>query len=265
MCKTDLQRGASLLLKQLAFLLFWILVWAFFAWRIDIPFLLPTPIEVAKSLGSLLAGNTLFPAVLHSLRSLLLGFGIGVLIGILTAIPSVFTKEVSRLLSPLYTIVRATPVASFIIIAWVFLDRNVLPAFISALMTAPIVWSNLSRGIDTLDRSLLEVARIYRFPFVKRILVFWLPSLLPFLSSGLSTALGLAWKSCIATEILVRSDATIGYYIWDAKAWNIDTAALFAWTVVALVISLVFDLFLSYLLSLIARRKTKDREETADA
>jgi NitT/TauT family transport system permease protein len=265
MHKTNTLKGASLLLKQLVFLLFWVLVWAFFAWRIDIPFLLPTPIAVAESLASLFLGDALFPAVLHSLKSLIVGFGIGTVIGILTAIPSVFTKEISALLSPLYTIVRATPVASFIIIAWVFLDRDILPSFISALMTAPIVWSNLSRGIDALDRSLLEVTRVYRFPLLKRVGVFWLPSLLPFLSSGLSTALGLAWKSSIATEILVRSDETIGYYIWDAKAWNIDTAALFAWTIVALLISLVFDLVLGYLLGLVSKRKTKRREEKTNA
>ena len=261
MQRTKALRALTLAAKQLAFLLFWVGVWAFFAWRIDIPFLLPTPIAVLRSLGELLVGDTLLPAILRSLRSLIIGFGIGTVIGILTAIPSVFTKEVSSLLRPLYTVVRATPVASFIIIAWVFLEADVLPAFISALMTAPIVWSNLSRGIDALDRSLLEVARVYRFPLFKRIRVFWLPSLLPFLSSGLSTALGLAWKSSIATEILVRSSQTIGYYIWDAKAWNIDTAALFAWTAVALVISLVFDLVLGLMLSSLSERRTKRREE----
>ena len=132
-------------------------------------------------------------------------------------------------------------------------------------MTAPIVWSNLSRGISSLDRSLLEVARVYRFSPEKRIRVYWLPSLLPFLSSGLSTALGLAWKSSIATEILVRSERTIGYHIWDAKAWNIDTAALFAWTIVALIISLVFDLLLGYLLGLVSKQSKKNRREKRDA
>ena len=261
MSKIKLPTLVRLLIKQLAFLMFWIGVWAFFAWRIDIPFLLPTPVSVCKSLGSILLGRTLFPAVLRSLASLAIGFGIGTAIGILTAIPSVFTKEVSSLLSPLYTVIRATPVASFIIIAWVFLDSGALPSFISALMTAPIIWSNLTRGIDALDPSLLEVASVYRFPLQKRIRVYWLPSLLPFLSSGLSTALGLAWKSSIATEILVRSDKTIGYHIWDAKAWNVDTSALFAWTAVALLISLIFDLLLSYLLGLVSKKKSKARRE----
>ena len=258
-------RGLSLFIKQALFLLFWVGVWAFFAWKINIPFLLPTPIAVLKSLWQLLCGDTLFPAVLRSLKSLAIGFAIGSLIGILTAIPSVFSRQFSGILSPLYTIVRATPVASFIIIAWVFLDSGVLPIFISALMTAPIVWSNLSKGIDALDRSLLEVAQVYRFSLLKRIRVYWLPSLLPFLSSGLSTALGLAWKSSIATEILVRSDKTIGYHIWDAKAWNIDTSALFAWTIVALIISLIFDLVLSFALERVSRRKAIRREASHNA
>ena len=265
MSKTKLGKALTLASLEIAFLLFWIGVWAVAAWQIDIPFLLPTPLAVLKSLGALLTGNTLFPAIFRSLRSLIIGFGIGSAIGILTALPSVFTKHVSSLLNPIYTIVRATPVASFIIIAWVFFSSDILPVFISALMTAPIVWSSLSRGIDSLDRSLLEVARVYKFPFLKRIRVYWLPSLLPFLSSGLSTALGLAWKSAIATEILVRSDKTIGYFIWDAKAWNIDTSALFAWTFVAIVISLIFDLLLTFLLDLLSGRKERRREATENA
>ena len=244
--------------KQLLFLLFWILIWQFAAWRVNVPFILPTPLDVLKSFGRLLRGSIFYRAVARSLLSLLLGFGAGCLIGILTAIPSAFSKSFISFVSPVYTVIRATPVASFIIIAWVFLDKSRLPAFISLLMTVPIIWSNLSRGLRALDRSLLEVTKVYHFGFFKSLRVYWLPSLFPFLSAGFSTALGLAWKSSIATEILVKSSETIGYYIWDAKAWSIDTSALFAWTVA--IFSLLIDSLVGLLFHRLSAPKNRRKE-----
>ncbi len=265
MRKSDLTGVLLKIAKRIFFLLFWLLLWQAAAMRVDIPFILPSPLAVLSSLTDLLRSPVFYKAIGNSLASLAVGFCAGVLIGVLSAVPSAFSKEFSSFISPVYTVIRATPVASFIIIAWVFLDKNILPAFISLLMTAPIIWSNLSRGIRSLDRSLLEVAKVYRFPFSKTLRVYWLPSLAPFLSSGLSTALGLAWKSSVATEILVKSSDTIGYYIWDAKAWSIDTPRLFAWTVAVIVLSLLFDTAIGLVFSHFGAGKNRSGMEKQNA
>ncbi len=152
------------------------------------------------------------------------------------------------------TIVRATPVASFIIIAWVFLNNRILPGFICLLMVAPIVWSSLTEGIRALDPALYEVAKVYRFGFWKTLRLYLIPSLSPYLSSALSTSLGLGWKAVIATEILVRTPASLGYMIWDAKAWNVDTSKLFAWTLVVILVSILLDGVICLLIGKRAKR-----------
>ncbi len=241
------------MLMQLLFFVCLVTVWQIAALVVNIPFILPDPLSVLFSIGDLLCSRIFYTAIARSLLSLFIGFLIGALIGILLAVPSAFSRNFSSFISPLFTILRATPVASFIVIAWVFFSSDKLPAFICALMTAPIIWSNLSKGISSLDRSLYEVTRVFGFSSMKTLRVYLLPSLAPFLSSGLQTALGLAWKASVATEILVRSNETIGFFIWDAKAWNMDTAMLFAWTVIVIIISLLFDL----LLSILFRKKRK--------
>ena len=50
-----------------------------------------------------------------------------------------------QLLSPLLKIVRAAPVASFIILALVWIRTNTLPAFIAFLMVVPVVWGNVEK------------------------------------------------------------------------------------------------------------------------
>lgn len=229
------------ILPPILALAFWIGVWAFAAWRVGVPFVLPSPDSVFKVFFHLFATKELYLTVLRSILSLLVGFVAGVAVGILLAVPSALSKVFDSLISPVFTVIRATPVASFIILAWVFLDNGILPGFICFLMTAPIVWSSLTEGIRALDPSLFEVTRVYRFGFFKTTRLYLFPMLSPFLSSGLSTALGLGWKSTIAAEILVRTPESIGYRIWDARAWNVDTAALFAWTLVVVFISILFD------------------------
>ena len=220
---------------------FWIGIWALAAWRVGVPFILPTPASVLFDLLSLFKTTTLYLALLKSLLSLVIGFVSGVVLGVLFAVPSALLKLFDSFVSPIFIIIRATPVASFIIIAWVFLNNRVLPGFICLLMVAPIVWSSLTEGIRALDPALLEVTKVYRFGFFKTFRLYLFPSLSPFLSSGLSTALGLGWKSVVATEILVRTPDSLGYMIWDAKAWNVDTSALFAWTLVVILVSILLD------------------------
>ena len=220
---------------------FWILIWAFAAWRVGVPFVLPTPGSVFGDFFGLFTTKGLYQALLKSLLSLLVGFVSGVAVGVLFAVPSAFSKLFDSFVSPIFTVIRATPVASFIIIAWVFLNNRILPGFICLLMVAPIVWSSLSEGIRSLDPALFEVTKVYRFGCVKTVRLSLFPLLSPFLSSGLSTALGLGWKATIATEILVRTPGSLGYMIWDAKAWNVDTSALFAWTLVVILVSILLD------------------------
>ena len=265
MKRSDFIRCGRRALFSLLCFLPWLLLWQFAAWRIDIPFLLPTPLSVSESLWKLLRSKIFYRAIGNSLVSLLIGFGGGALIGILSAVPSALSRTFTSFVAPIYTVIRATPVASFIIIAWVFIDKEMLPAFIALLMTAPIIWSNLTRGIRSLDYSLYEVTKVYRFSFVKTLRVYFIPALAPFLSSGISTSLGLAWKSTIATEVLVKSNETIGYYIWDAKAWSIDTAALFAWTVAVILFSLIFDTVIGLLFSRIGAKASRSEKEESRA
>ena len=229
------------LLVTFVSLAFWIGLWAFSAWRVGVPFILPTPASVFLDFFSLFRTSELYLTLLKSLLSLAAGFAAGVLVGVLFAVPSALSKLFNSLVSPVFTVIRATPVASFIIIAWVFLNNRILPGFICLLMTAPIVWRSVSEGIKSLDRSMYEVTKVYRFGFWKTVRLYLFPLLSPFLSSGLSTSLGLGWKATVATEILVHTPDSLGYMIWDAKAWNVNTSMLFAWTLVVIIVSILLD------------------------
>ena len=107
-------------------------------------------------------------------------------------------------------------------------------------MVVPVVWENLFRGIRAADPQLLEMAKAYRFSAVKTAVLIYLPSLRPYFSAALTTAMGLAWKSGAAAEVLCLPKRAIGTQIYNSKLY-LEIPDLFAWTVVVVTLSLILE------------------------
>ena len=129
---------------------------------------------------------------------------------------------------------------------WTGRDR--VPAVIAAMMVIPVVWDNLSRGIQAIDRKLLELARCYRFSRWKTVALIYLPALRPYILTALTTATGLAWKSGVAAEVLCLPPRSLGDQIYYTK-YYLDIPELFAWTAVTVALSLILERFLRFCLA----------------
>ena len=145
-----------------------------------------------------------------------------------------------QLIYPLLSAVKATPVASFIILALVWLQSVRVPAFIAGLIVLPIVFGNVCQGVAAADRELLEMARVFRLGRWKTLRYIYLPTVAPYLAAAFTTGIGLAWKAGVSAEVLANARNSIGGRIYGAKIY-LDTADLFAWTAVVIVLSVVLE------------------------
>ena len=101
------------------------------------------------------------------------------------------------------------------------------------------------KGIESTDPELLEMAEIFQISLPRRIRYIYVSQVLPFFRAGCSVALGLCWKAGIAAEVIGIPDQSIGEMLYNAKVY-LNTPDLFAWTVVIVLISLLFEkLFLA--------------------
>lgn len=226
--------------KVTASLIFWLAVWYLLAKKMNQEVLLPSPLSVFSRLGELLATPEFYTVCLTSLGRILLGILAGVVLGALFAVITVNIPIINALASPLLSVIKSTPVASFIILAMLWIDRSDLPSVITFLIVFPVVWANLSEGIRATPKSLLEIAKVFKFSHAKKIFRIYLPSLLPFLISTTKSALGLAWKAGIAAEVLSVPEKAIGSQIYSAKIF-LETTDLFAWTLVTIVLSVIVE------------------------
>ena len=108
------------------------------------PLLLPGPAGVAKRLMELGGTSQFWQTAGVSLLRILLGIFAALVLGVLTAVVCCRFSLARAVISPAINIVKATPVASFIMLALLWLDRDILPVFITVLIALPVVHSNVS-------------------------------------------------------------------------------------------------------------------------
>lgn len=239
--------------RTAAAILFWVAVWQLAAWRVASPLFLPEPIAVARRLGQLALTLPFWQSAGLSLCRVLLGMLWGTILGVMLAVLSCVSRWLDAILSPAVRVIRATPVASFILLVFLWTDRDQVPVIIAALMVLPVVWGNVVRGIRECDPKLLELARAYRFSRPKTARLVLLPSVRPYFLSAVTTSLGLAWKSGVAAEALVWPKLAIGTQIYNTKLY-LETADLFAWTLVVIALSLTLEKLVSALIRRLERR-----------
>ena len=226
---------------------FWLLLWQESASLAALPVLLPGPLETLGALMRLASVPAFWLSAGASLLRIMIGYLLALLFGVLLSILCVCSKAAEALLSPLRTLIRATPITSFIILVllWFRVDR--VPVLIAFLTVIPIIWYNVQQGIEQVDPELLEMAKVYTFKPSHLLRYVYLPSVSPYFYSAAATGLGFAWKAGIAAEVIAKPAYSIGKNLQDAKVY-LQTESLFAWTLVVILLSLMLEALLKRLM-----------------
>ncbi len=228
------------IIKNTAVLLFWIAIWQLSALIFNNQILLPSPLAAAKTLFSLLKTGEFYAAVFLSLFRILGGYILGIIIGIAGGILSYYSRIFSALFSPIIKIIRTVPVASFIILAFVWFKSDILPVFICFLMVMPMIWNSVQRGLENIDVKYIELAKVYRLGYLKTLINIKLPLIFPDVITTAFTALGFAWKSGVAAEVICKPLFSIGGMLRDAQVY-IEMPEVFAITAVVALLSILLE------------------------
>jgi len=225
--------------RPLLVIAFWVAVWQLAAVAVDHEVLLVSPGGALARLGELIVTADFWGTVWHSLVRIGGGFLAASVVGVLGAAAAAASRVFDALVTPMLAAIRSTPVVSFIILVLMWASSGQLAFVISFLMVLPITYTNVLEGIRHRDRSLLEVATVFRVPVMRRLPAIDVPAVLPFFIASCRIGVGLAWKSGIAAEVIGLAQGSIGERLYEAKIL-LSSADLFAWT--AVIIALSFGL-----------------------
>ena len=227
-------------IQRVTAILIWLVIWQVVAMLLNQKLLLASPFDVIKRLFTIWKEDAFLISIGNTFLHIVLGFFSGLFIGSLLGVMAGKSNTVETLLAPLMITIKSVPVASFIIIALVWITSSKLSAFIAFLMVLPVIYNNILGGIKNIDVKLLEMADVFDFNFSKRFLYIWLPTLKSHIVSGCTTALGLCWKAGIAAEVIGIPKNSIGEMLYNAKAY-LNTVDLLTWTVIIVAISVAFE------------------------
>ena len=226
--------------KKALIILFWILVWQGVSMLTASPIILSSPFAVAMRLFQMVKTRGFWLVILTSFLRIAAGFLCGLVLGCVLAVlcfKSAFFKEV---LSPVISLLRSIPVASFIVLLLLWVNTKYLSIAVGFLIVLPVVFSNIYNSLSAMDKKMLKMSDIYKVPFFKRVKTLYLSSVLPGLLAAISVGIGFCFKSGVAAEVIGICKNTIGEAIYSAKV-NFETVDVFAWTVVIVVLSTITE------------------------
>lgn len=217
-----------------------LLIWFVLAAVIDSAWVLPDPWTVLDRLGSFLADPGMLAAIALTVVRLLIALGASFLIGGAMGVWAGLRPKVAFLTQPIATVFRTIPVVSIIVLVLLMFGFRAAPYVITFLMLVPINYQAAKEGVASVDAELVDVYRLDDDHPVRMAWRCYLPLMAGYLRTALLQSAGLGVKVLVMAEYLAQTPNSIGAALYLSRT-NIDIAGVFAWTVLLIAISLLFE------------------------
>lgn len=220
--------------------------WQLLSWQMAQPQLIPSFPDLIRALFRLVYS----PGFLVSIGTTCLRACVGLLLSLAAASITAFllnrSEAIRFLFMPWLSLLRSVSVISFILLALIFLNPEMIPLLIAFLTMYPLLTENLLKGLMNRRDSWKMLARQFHLNAWNRLFQINYPQLRPYLFSGLASAVGFGWRAIIMGEVLSQCVDGIGKRMKEAQVF-IDVPELIAWTLVAIVLSWLTDKLISRL------------------
>ena len=227
-------------MQTVLIVLFWLTVWEVADRIIQNRIVLSGPLHIITALGEQIVQPDFLIICATSFVRIAIGFLLSFVIGFLLALAAYHVRLVRMFLAPILVTLKTVPMISFVIMLLIWVGNQALTIYLSFLIVLPLIYTNTLAGFENVDKNMLEMAKVFRLSPWKKFIYIYRPAFMPFLISGSRVALGMSWKSGIMAEVVGTPKPSIGREMFAAKQY-LATADLFAWTVVVVVLSVVFE------------------------
>ena len=228
------------------------------------PYLLPGPVAIARTLVA--DWQTLAESWWITMSIALAALAAAVVLGLGLAVLFSASKWVERSFFPYAVILQVTPIVAIapLIIVWVNDTR--LSLLICAWIVAffPIL-SNTTLGLNSADRNLVDLFKLYRATSWQRLVHLKLPAAMPYFLAGLKISGGLSLIGAVVAEFVAGTGGEasgLAYRILES-GYQLKIPRMFAALALISLSGILLFLALSLLSHLVLRRwhESEAREE----
>lgn len=188
------------------------------------PALVPTPLQVAERFVSLLWGDRLGMDIVASTQRVVLGVAFGIVLAVPVGFMLGWYRQVRRFVDPLINFFRALPPIALIPLVIVYFGIGELAKtvilFYASFFAGVIV---MYEGIAQISPIYVRVARTLGAADDEIFLRVIVPLAVPHMLTALRVALGVAWATLVASELIAARQG-LGALIQDAASFfQLDT------------------------------------------
>uniref|UniRef100_E6PMQ3 Nitrate transporter component n=1 Tax=mine drainage metagenome TaxID=410659 RepID=E6PMQ3_9ZZZZ len=191
--------------------------------------------------------------LLASLQRVAYGFGLAALAGIPLGFAIGRMRFLNRMLSPIISLLRpVSPLAWLPIGLYVFSNAPAAAIYTIFICSIWPMMINTAIGVQRIPQDYLNVARVLDLSTWKVFTKILLPSVMPYMMTGVRLSVGTAWLVIVAAEMLTGGTG-IGFWLWNE--WNnLNLAHI----IIAILVIGVTGMVLEGALMLLARRFSYD-------
>lgn len=219
---------------------FILIVWQLISLSIGYPAIFPPLNQLLAESSDLLLRREFYNSLGVTVLRGFIGFVLSFIIALLAGSIAAHSRFWKHFFNPIVVVIRSVPVISVVLIALLWFSPPQLPVFIALLTMLPVLYQSVLSGFEHVDRKLIEMSTVFGYSRWKTFLKIHLPSAKMLILSGVRTAAGFGWRAIIIGEVLAQPLHGIGSAMKMAQVY-LNVSELFAWTLMAVLVSYLFD------------------------
>nr|VFJ95351.1 MAG: NitT/TauT family transport system permease protein [Candidatus Kentron sp. H]VFJ96109.1 MAG: NitT/TauT family transport system permease protein [Candidatus Kentron sp. H]VFK02170.1 MAG: NitT/TauT family transport system permease protein [Candidatus Kentron sp. H] len=182
------------------------------------PLFLPSPVEVFKTLGTIVVGNQMTMDILFTLGRTIIGFLISAVLGITFGLIVGIDRRVYSYFEFIIDFLRSIPATALFPLFILFFGVGDVAKITAVVFSCSlIVLINTGYGVMNSRKTRLLMVQMYGASRYQRFTKVVLPEALPQIFVGLRTAISIALILVVVTEMFIGTTVGLGYRIYNAQ------------------------------------------------
>ena len=228
--------------QRLTILVTLIVVWELYARWLNNGLLFPTFTETIRTFSKDIANGVLVDRTITSLRTLAIGYALGLALAAVLTTFAVASTAGTRVLSTLTAMFNPLPAIALLPLALIWFGLGT-PSLVFVIVHS-VLWAvalNTLIGFRSVPETLRMSGRNVGLTGARYVGLILIPAAFPSILAGLKIGWAFAWRTLVAAELVFGVSARsggIGWYIFEARN-DLDTATVFSGLLAVILIGLV--------------------------
>lgn len=223
-------------------LLILVILWIISAYVVDNSIKLPSFFDVLYKMIVLAQSPIFYQSFGITLLRSVVGLILALFVALVLGISCGLNSKIEEYFEPIYIILKSIPNISYILIALIWSNSTITMYTISFMVMFPVAYSNVLKGMKSIDTSYLDVMKIYSDKISYNIIHVYLPLISNYIMASISVGIGLTFKVGIMAEILGSLSSGVGRQFQLCRI-NVDMVGTFAWTIWLILLLIVLESF----------------------